>query len=223
MVHRYAGRPAATLTGLLALLALLASTLLAVPAGASGTLTPVPGNYVGVDAHGRWVTFRVEHGVVTGFGTSEGLVHRIPVAQDGRWQRTCSHHVCVRGHWTSPTHAEGSWRSEDTDWLHWTVDDGDIVPATGSYHGVERDRSHHRVEFHFRHWAVRDFRGPAHFEMAAVDRDEVSFHYCTETRCVQAHWESAYVVAGIWRSVGDSHWHHWWAGHVLDPDDGSRG
>ena len=220
MVHRYAGRPAATLT---TLLLLLVSALVAVPAGATAPLHPEPGNYVGVDAHGQWVTFRVERGVVHGFGAAHGLVHTIHLAPDGRWQRTCSHHVCVRGHWTSPTHAEGSWKSEDTDWLHWTVDDGDIVPATGLYVGVVRDLQHRPVEFHFRHWAVHDFFGPVHFGAAAVDRDEVNFHHCSETRCVQARWESAYRVAGIWRAVGDSHWHHWWAGYVLEPDDGSRG
>ncbi len=192
--------------------ALVALLLGSGPAGATQrSTTPHPGYYEGVDAHGLYVTFTAGHGVVHHFRTSGGAVGRIEVV-DGRWQRTCEHHICVRGHWLSPTHAEGTWRHPGGEWVGWSVHDEVLVPATGLYLGPGT------VEFRYRHGAIHGLSTAAGGPIP-VARDG-SFHFCTARDvCVEGHWQSAYWVTGVRLTEGAPHDRsHWWAGFVPPPD-----
>lgn len=196
----------------------------AVPASSVAAVAPEPGSYEGADIRGQWVTFSVAHGVVHDLRTAHGRIDVVHVDADGRWQRTCNRYICVRGHFTSPTHAQGYWRDEETDWVAWSMDstDGGIVPASGQYVGALHQDREARVEFRFGHGAVRHFSGPAHVALAPVDQEVPSFQHCGETRCVQGHWVTPYWVEGVWRRVHEETWHHWFAGFVAEPDESHR-
>jgi hypothetical protein len=75
----------------------------------SGSVLPVPGTYMGWDAHHRTVTFTYTHsGEITHFRVNHTSFPNARV-QGSQWHHTCANNYCSRGRWLDDYSVEGYW------------------------------------------------------------------------------------------------------------------
>jgi opacity protein-like surface antigen len=170
------------------------------------SVLPSHGNYVGVDAHGRIVSFSFSTNYMSHFTVSNAVIGGAHVGSSA-WHETCHNGMCTKGMWVTDTHVQGSWRHGGGAWVHFSANyQPPVMPYVGPYMGD--DHAGLSVRFAYRHGMI------VGFELDHSNRGDISvsngrFDTCLRSICVKGHWQSDYSVVGAWRAVGSNQWFQW--------------